>query len=436
MLDLATTTSASVHALTGSSRPGAVPAFAPFATAPIIPIAVPQVDAEVIDLSERVTALAVREDRLTLRHSMVDDEIEAICPRLPALPERPGTAAFKEQTVDGIVVQVCTIKTSAQALVAYQNAMAARSVQVGEIEAFVAEERRRHGLPMLEKLRRRMYRRLTRWSDRLTALQPQSSAGVKAKAEASLTIQRLGNEGDWVSNLVTSVSADALRYICAEADARAEQDRQADGELLALGRAWEASAARCRATTAAYEEASQRLDAIGIETPDVLYRTNRDHKLLGPYGSELPSGRRWYGDRASIDALRLGYPGAVGEQRRFEIVEAYDRWQAEKQAAEQSTGYAAAHAADEAAGKENYALRRKILAMPARTMDGVLLKARVARWCFLDDEDAIAQHLADEAKDSAASGEAMAFSILLDLARMLPDVAQVAPQRGAERSAA
>lgn len=100
-------------------------------------------------------------------------------------------------------------------------------------------------------------------------------------------------------------------------------------------------------------------------------------------------------------------------------------------AAGKTTGYVAAREADEEAGAENRTLRRRILAMPARTMDGLLLKARVARWCFMDDEDEIARHLAGEAKDSAAVGETMAFSILLDLARMVSAEATAMPARGA-----
>lgn len=64
--------------------------------------------------------------------------------------------------------------------------------------------------------------------------------------------------------------------------------------------------------------------------------------------------------------------------------------------------------------------------MPARTVDGVLFKARVARWCFRGDEDEIARHLASEAKESPATAENMGVSILLDLARMVGTTAAAA----------
>ena len=414
MLDLATTTSASVHTLTGSSRPGAVPPFAPIATTTttLLPSSMQgaAADAALIDLAGRVKALAHRDHRVWDRLSAIEDAVDEALPPSPRRPVPPVRGTITETNVDG--VHTTTFSTPNAPDAAHQAAVSAYEAAVAELARQDVEAKARLGHPFWEKLSRRTFRRLVRWTEQLTLLEPLSQAGLAAKASALLAVQETGNLDRWVTNLAVAVSRDAVRIATALA-----VESASDAELLALAPAWEASCVRCDAAGDAYDKATDRLHAISI--PEALFRTDRDHRLMGLYGSVHPaSGRRWFGDPMSIEALRQGCPAAAGEDRLSEIVQAYDEWQAEKRTAEVSTGYVAARALDEEAVEENWRLRRKILGLPARTMEGVTLKFRVATWCYGSVGDLEREFQATPTAE-LATAETASMSVLLDLARMV-----------------
>ena len=75
-------------------------------------------------------------------------------------------------------------------------------------------------------------------------------------------------------------------------------------------------------------------------------------------------------------------PNLPARARRDEIVGACDRWSVERKAAHDACGLTATIAEQDAANEANRELRHRIMATPALTMAGVMLKARIAGWCF------------------------------------------------------
>ncbi len=434
MLDFAASqdASADLHTLTGSSRPDGVPTFTPVATAthpgaPLMALTAVgsamaglQMDAELIDLAERVTALAKREQRACTRRATIEDHVQSEMGRWPVYPEQPNRMQMleygtPESRITLLVTPVQPDPTHKERVRAYEAATLSRKQMEAALET-------RFGLPRLEKRIDRIFRRLIRWAERLTVTEPQTAAGLAAKAAASVAIVEAGNADRWVTDLSTAVGRDAVRIATAEFVASA-----ADEDLPALRQAWEESVARNAETEAAYDAACDRLQRPAI--PEVLFRQSADDRLIGSYGSVEPlSGRRWYGGFDTVADLRRVAPGGIGAARLAQILATYDRWMAEDKADEEASGYAEAKAEDEKASAENFRLRCAILGSPALTTAGIAFKIRVALWCY-GSADAIAEDLAEEAKNNPGAGETAALSVLLDLARMMPADVQAAPRQ-------
>lgn len=209
MLDIARnlSASASVHALTGSSRPGAVP--------PLVPLDTSHPDAAVIDLAGRVKRLAARENRVVTRTCRIQDAAFVAMRDVPKPLEgkvKSDMTFDKSVEADGTRVTVirepATWTQESQAIrEEYEAALAAREQRER------AEEERRN-LPYWMKLRERAGNRLYRWILQLAAMQPSTQAGLAAKAAAVDAIVEDGSDKlpcDWHQDLAASLARDVVR---------------------------------------------------------------------------------------------------------------------------------------------------------------------------------------------------------------------------------
>jgi hypothetical protein len=199
-----------------------------------------------------------------------------------------------------------------------------------------------------------------------------------------------------------------------------------DAALLALARRWRKTAVAAGATGAALSLASDR--AVFPEPPEALFARRDDHALLHMAEPDF-RGRRWYytvaegfgpnakpplaiwrygDDRPEIIAIRA---------RALEVIEAAASWDRAKAEVREAIGLGAAEEADNRAHARNRRLRARILGMPATTLDGVLVKAEVCAWC-LGGVDGLFRQIEDESAAAGPTGEAFAFSLALDLARI------------------
>lgn len=381
MLDVAK--SASVHALTGSSKPGTVPPFVPAATAAI---AAPRVgmtarghtDQELIDLAERVVALSARIARFSARVDLLQG------------------ATIAETQSSGVRAGSDVSNTLLPAQRAAEN---------------------RSGLTKMWRLRGRMTARLSRWAGRVTEAEPATQQGVAAKSKAFLQLQADGR--DWLANAMgTALGHDAIRVIGAEADARAEEHRQADSELLALGRAWRDCADRHEAAFERRDEIDEQL-TLPPCPPALLFSARTDPPALFAYSRmNVAAGLLWYGDQRAIAELRGAAVQDFCRPRRDEILGTYDAWAAEQEAVAAAAGRPEAVAAVTRIADEHQALRRRIVSLPAQTIEGLKVKAAVASWC-LGGTDSMMSELAIATAAGVADDDAFALSVLLDLPRVL-----------------
>jgi len=180
-----------------------------------------------------------------------------------------------------------------------------------------------------------------------------------------------------------------------------------DVALIELSqRAFALFEARARFEREVEEPADARRSELlaAIEEPEELF-ARREDVGCGLYGLQRPhqfqKGRSWYGEmiehlrdkprqkqcwtkieRVMIDGEwgeRCTYvPDPVGQARADEIVAAYDRWQAQRKAADEESGYAAASREWNRMTDEIDALERQIVRTPARTLKGLISKAQWA----------------------------------------------------------
>ena len=140
-----------------------------------------------------------------------------------------------DRSVDEDGTRVTTVREPAGWSAESRTNQEAHEAALAERERHEQAEEVRRGLPRWMKLRERATCRLERWGLQLAAMEPTTRAGLAAKAAASkAVIEDDVLPDEWRQKLAASLSRDALRIIGAEAAARAEQDRQADGELFHL----------------------------------------------------------------------------------------------------------------------------------------------------------------------------------------------------------
>ncbi len=157
---------------------------------------------------------------------------------------------------------------------------------------------------------------------------------------------------------------------------------------------------------------------------EALYHRPADGFNIGLMARGDPGGRRWYGRAAVEDMQGLALadvqrrPITRDHVRRAEIVEADRAWHAAGEAADRAVGLSEAKTAAYAEWQMNRDLRARIAAMPPRTLDGIMIKVRVAVECF-DGVDGLEDHMQGEFGPAPTSGEGLVFVVLRDLMGMM-----------------
>ena len=254
-----------------------------------------------------------------------------------------------------------------------------------------------------------MLKRLCRWLDHLTPMEPTTMAGLAAKAEASLAV-RDGDRFDHHSETIArAVQNDAVRL--AAADAR--RDAGPSPELAGLVAAWrDADKVAC----AADDRREQIVETLLLpEPPETLrFCADTDESYIGSYQNHRqPYG---YTDRKQIDRLRAGVAAAC-QARADEIVAAFDAWTDACDAARQAAGLFEAEDAWTRTRNAEATLRRRIVAIPAANAEDLRLKAELAVWCYGTMAD-VEGELAQAARAGHCGDAEASTAVLLDVVRL------------------
>jgi hypothetical protein len=176
-----------------------------------------------------------------------------------------------------------------------------------------------------------------------------------------------------------------------------------DADLFKLLEDHRAAAAKERQLYKAYEKFEakrfQQQRVLEQQIPEVLRRRPEDLELGLPEPASADDG--FYGDSSEVDRLRgktwkrressedgergsfVVRPSSAARTRADEVIAAFDTWQ--KRRDRRPRGYRAAERAMDAAGRRLCDLERKICSSRARTLAGVIAKARMGR--EVGDED-------------------------------------------------
>ena len=384
MVDRAHSTPASrVHRLTGSSSPGAGThdrlraSHAAGIRSQPQPGAVDEqrsavdrlarlhgLDAEVIQLADGTSALALRERRLWGRRSDIEDAVAAAMPPKPVRAAMQARMSVDETVVDG--VHTIAVTESAGWAAEQRAVQAAHTAALAEHERLEAEIGARLGLPLADKLTRRASARLSRWGRRLAGTPPRTYAGLRAKAAVQNAISEDGAFFDpWLQTLAAAVGADAIRLIEAEAEERFEDDRTRDGELFSLIAQHAPLMAEWDDIDEAWKAPQNAYSVAEPPRPLALYWGALDHTDIPKHREKVP-GRNSYHllyEQSDIDAMREGetpcglylshpdkkIPGPVSQwlpdpravARKAEILIAWDAWTKAKAELRDSTGLTA-----------------------------------------------------------------------------------------------
>lgn len=179
-----------------------------------------------------------------------------------------------------------------------------------------------------------------------------------------------------------------------------------DAALLALGAWFEAAETAYRAACRRAEEIEAAI--VLPEKPAAIYAAEGDDALgLARYAAERDDGRHWYivgradaspkpglrqprlrlaeRDATPADGLPAHstvaryVPWPEAQARADEIVSAYEAWVAERDRIDVESGLEAANRASDALGEELSDIEAAIEDATARTLDGLRVKARMAR---------------------------------------------------------
>ncbi len=178
-----------------------------------------------------------------------------------------------------------------------------------------------------------------------------------------------------------------------------------------------------------YRRACREADAANdatadVDPPEALYARTGDMQVLFgrfPVESWASPGRRWYADADLIEKLRadpfhtLAGTPTKGAARRDEIVAAWDRWQAARDAADDASGYTAAQERFEVAQADYEAFRVRLVEM--RTDDPEVLTVKALALADLCRRDPSALDACIERaikRDVGAYRDALALSLARD----------------------
>jgi hypothetical protein len=175
-----------------------------------------------------------------------------------------------------------------------------------------------------------------------------------------------------------------------------------DAELIALGREFDRLALvlnDCfRRSDAAYDQAK----AMMIKAPDALRPKVGDRQagLRPPKCSNVGDGLYGHFDIS-------GYIHSIDHPRAREIVQAYDLWNACREPAYERSGFNEIHREIESHSEAMDPISDRIIVLPAHTIEGMKVKARVSFYCCVGMVD-----------DNDSPDVESAMSIVIDLLRM------------------
>lgn len=231
----------------------------------------------------------------------------------------------------------------------------------------------------------------------------------------------------------------ALAGVAATAYSRAqshELDSHPDAQLLALGSGWKKAAAQFDASLDLVEKAEESFEAIKPSIPATLYAHPKDSEIISFLSKPQHRRRRYTGSdikkmrnitrkEQRRDKVKIvegifnltAEPGYIfssqARARMDEIITAYDQWQSDLNRAKYKSGLTYALAQKNIAQKCEQAFCDRIASLPAQTLEGLCLKARISvwKWGGLD----ILQTELDMVK---IDNESMAWAIVRDLAAL------------------
>jgi hypothetical protein len=175
-----------------------------------------------------------------------------------------------------------------------------------------------------------------------------------------------------------------------------------DAELMALGREFDRLALvinDCfRRSSAAYDHAK----AMMIDAPDALRPKVGDRQagLSPPKCSNVGNGLYGHFDIS-------GYIRGIDHPRAREIVQAYDLWKASEERAYERAGFNEIYREIESHNEAMGPISDRIIALPAHTIEGMKVKARVSFYCHVG-----------MVHDNESPDVESAMSIVIDLLRM------------------
>lgn len=155
---------------------------------------------------------------------------------------------------------------------------------------------------------------------------------------------------------------------------------QSDIELIALGGHFDAANADLDAFDVQMENIADRASE-SIEAPEALQARAGDRVLLDFYNLSLPAGGYYSID--AVSAFRRGRHLLSDQDRarKREIVAAWDYWITARAALENAMGNAELRPRRGQTLARARDIGKQIMLIPARSVTGAIVKARVARWC-------------------------------------------------------
>ena len=245
------------------------------------------------------------------------------------------------------------------------------------------------------------------------------SAPAERSASSSAPETRLTRR-----SLFPSIAA-AMTVGAASGTAGAAASPHPDAELLALFDEWQKQAKSCDAATQLEIEAEDR--CVWPEPPEAIFARPGDRGLL-LMDPPIRRGRGWWFPETQY--LREAFSNCDLGQRIFqdrrnranEIVAACDKWEEARARAAHESGFADVEAEAARLYGANNVLRERILEARASTLDGLLAKARVVRWCYTGTHEHFLEQIADDIEERGAGDHGISLSIVRDLICMNPRV--------------
>ncbi|HEY1942801.1 MAG TPA: hypothetical protein VGH40_11820 [Roseiarcus sp.] len=229
-------------------------------------------------------------------------------------------------------------------------------------------------------------------------------------------------------NMLVSSAALTVGVSAVGAEAKTSANSR-DAALFDLVRQWRKNASEFDAAMDEQFDAEER--TAWPDVPEALFE-RADDRVLNLRPVPHFSGRGWYFPSAHLlkpDAAEPMWFWTFGDDGRWlpqqsrararaeEIIKAAERHEQATRAAERASGLVEAKIRTKPLSAKNRELRQLVINSSASTLEGLLAKASVAAWCF-DSLEEIETCVKEELEAQGPTGDVIAVSLLLDLARM------------------